>query len=61
MDKDNTFTYVEDNKEEINTKDEENKVTNEQKSSEEQTQAFVTGLPDWDLTPPYEVVRRVIR
>lgn len=25
------------------------------------TEDFVTGLPDWDLTPPYEVVRRVTR
>lgn len=30
----------------------------DQKTKEED---FVTGLPEWDLTPPYEVIRRVNR
>lgn len=60
MDNDNTFTYVnnEDNNDEkvINQDDDKHEET-----VEAQAQAFVTGLPDWDLTPPYEVVRRVNR
>lgn len=55
----NTFEYInpvqETQKEnfEVNTKIEEI----EQKLGED----FVTGLPSWDLEPPYEVVRRVNR
>lgn len=36
-------------------------VKEEIKEKEEQTEAFVTGLPDWDLTPPYDFIRRVSR
>lgn len=61
MDKDNTFTYVEKNIEQNNTKDKEKQSTNKETITEEETQAFVTGLPEWDLVPPYEVIRRVIR
>lgn len=38
-----------------------NEVKDEIKINEQTTEAFVTGLPDWDLTPPYEVIRRVNR
>lgn len=44
---------------------EEENIPNEEKEQiivDEQTaEAFVTGLPDWDLTPPYEIIRRVSR
>jgi len=44
---------------------EENIVSSEEqaqiKIDEQTTEAFVTGLPDWDLTPPFEVIRRVSR
>lgn len=37
-------------------------VNNEEKSNNiELEEAFVTGLPDWDLLPPYETIRRVNR
>lgn len=56
----NTFEYVnnEENKiiENNPTVEEENK-----KDNQSLTQDFVTGLPSWDLEPPYEVVRRVNR
>lgn len=60
MDNDDTFAYVntEDNNEEKVTNQDDDK---HEESVETQAQAFVTGLPDWDLTPPYEVVRRVNR
>lgn len=60
MDNDNTFTYVNNenkNDEKVITQDDDK----HEESVETQAQAFVTGLPDWDLTPPYEVVRRVNR
>jgi len=31
------------------------------KTDEQTTEDFVTGLPSWDLTPPYEIIRRVSR
>ena len=60
MDNDNTFTYVniEDNHDEKVIIQDDDK---HEETVETQAQAFVTGLPDWDLTPPYEVVRRVNR
>lgn len=60
MDNDNTFTYVNNennNDEKVITQDNDK----HEETVETQAQAFVTGLPDWDLTPPYEVVRRVNR
>lgn len=60
MDNDNTFTYVNNvnnNDEKVITQDDDK----HEETVETQAQAFVTGLPDWDLTPPYEVVRRVNR
>lgn len=30
----------------------------EVKLTEEKTNQFVNGLPDWDLEPPYEIIRR---
>lgn len=49
------FQFV--NKEEIEEKIEKEEPTNKQVIAED----FVTGLPEWDLTPPYEVIRRVNR
>ena len=44
---------------------EEKNIPNEEKKQikvdEQTTEAFVTGLPDWDLAPPYEIIRRVSR
>lgn len=52
-----TFQFVEEEikKEEIET--DEAPINH----SEKQEEDFVTGLPAWDLNPPYEVVRRVTR
>ena len=38
-----------------------NEAKEEIKINDETTEVFVTGLPDWDLAPPYEVIRRVNR
>ena len=53
----NTFEYIEEN--ENTTPPDEN--NNEIKITEEMKDAFVTGLPEWDLTPPYDLIRRVNR
>lgn len=50
-----TFQFVE------NEIKEEKKEELPVKTVETQEEDFVTGLPDWDLVPPYEVVRRVTR
>ena len=51
----NPFQFI--NEEQpINVEQNENNIP-----EEKITEDFVTGLPDWDLTPPYEVVRRVTR
>lgn len=47
MDNNNFFTPIEEQKEEPVQKKEEN-IEN----------IFVTGLPDWDLEPPYETIKR---
>ena len=55
----NTFEYIKPIQEpqgenmNINTK--------EQKNDQQIAEDFVTGLPSWDLEPPYEVIRRVYR
>lgn len=49
------FQFI-DEEQPINEKQNEDNI-----SKEEITEDFVTGLPNWDLTPPYEVVRRVTR
>ena len=36
----------------------EKTVSDEVKLTEEKANQFVNGLPDWDLEPPYEIVRR---
>lgn len=45
MENNEAFTFIEDLEE---TKKEEENVEN----------PFVTGLPDWDLEPPYETIKR---
>lgn len=50
------FQYVEENSIDQNVTQEEQELDTNQL-----TEGFVTGLPDWDLTPPYEVIRRVTR
>lgn len=55
----NTFEYIkpvqEPQEEKINI------TAKEQENKKQLTEDFVTGLPSWDLEPPYEVVRRVNR
>ena len=55
----NTFEYIkpiqEPQEENINI------TTKEQENEKQLAEDFVTGLPSWDLEPPYEVVRRVNR
>lgn len=50
---------------EISNKENDNYLVkeNQEKKKDEKPleDSFVTGLPDWDLTPPYEVVRRINR
>jgi len=53
----NTFEYIEEN----NNKTTLSQNNNEIKITEEMKDAFVTGLPEWDLTPPYDLIRRVNR
>ena len=53
----NIFEYIEENQ---NTT-ESVPNTNEIKITEEIKDAFVIGLPDWDLAPPYDLIRRVNR
>lgn len=55
----NTFEYINP----VQEPQEENiKVNTKIEETEQQlTEDFVTGLPSWDLEPPYEVVRRVNR
>ena len=36
-------------------------TTNNNSQEEELTDAFIKGLPDWDLVPMYEIVRRISR
>lgn len=36
-------------------------VIKEETKKEVKEEDFVTGLPEWDLAPPYEVIRRVNR
>ena len=47
------------------TKENENQepmtVIKEETKKEVKEEDFVTGLPEWDLAPPYEVIRRVNR
>lgn len=47
------------------TKENENQepmtVIKEETKKEIKEEDFVTGLPEWDLAPPYEVIRRVNR
>ena len=41
---------------------EEPKKTKETKEKQEEKQEeFINSLPDWDLVPPYEVIRRNIK
>lgn len=47
MDNDNFFTLIDE-------QEEQNKEP--QKETTENT--FVTGLPDWDLEPPYKTIKR---
>ena len=57
----NTFEYVQ-QPESIPIEQETNIIQNTTTPIEEkQAEDFVTGLPSWDLTPPYEVIRRVTR
>lgn len=51
----NTFQFI---KEEEKPKEKENKENVINPNIKED---FVTGLPDWDLAPLYEVIRRVKR
>lgn len=53
----NTFEYIEENK----NITEPVQNNNEIKITEEMKEAFVTGLPEWDLIPPYDLIRRVNR
>ena len=36
-------------------------TTKKEIKTEPKEEDFVTGLPEWDLTPPYEIIRRVNR
>ena len=51
------FQFINEEEKVISTRE-----TNEDIKNDDQTvEVFVTGLPDWDLAPPYEVIRRVNR
>lgn len=45
----------------INENQEPMTVIKEETKKEVKEEDFVTGLPEWDLAPPYEVIRRVNR
>jgi len=51
------FQFINEEEKIISTSETKDEI----KIDEETTEAFVTGLPDWDLAPPYEVIRRVNR
>ena len=51
------FQYINNEDEKIFTGEIKEEVKIDAKKAED----FVTGLPDWDLTPPYEIIRRVNR
>lgn len=55
----NTFEYI-NNVEETPKENIETNIKLEE-TPQKLTEDFVTGLPSWDLEPPYEVVRRVNR
>lgn len=55
MNDNNVFEYI---SKEDNIIPIDNKSTNDVKEEEDKTNQFVSGLPDWDLEPPYEIVRR---
>lgn len=55
----NPFQFI--NEEEITTPIVEEKEISTENNSEDTAEAFVTGLPEWDLTPPFEIIRRVNR
>lgn len=57
------FQFITEEEKVVSIVEENNEVpiSNEIKIDNKTTEDFVTGLPDWDLAPPYEVVRRVIR
>lgn len=60
----NTFEYVEsqENTPTIQNSPIEQEVNMINNTEPKQAaEDFVTGLPSWDLTPPYEVIRRVTR
>lgn len=46
MDKETKFEYIEEND------------VSESKAEERQNDAFITGLPDWDLEPLFDTVDR---
>lgn len=53
MNEDNAFEYLSDDIPE-NT----NLINSDNKPSINDYHEFVEGLPEWDLEPPYEIVRR---
>lgn len=59
MEQEQTFEYIKPIQEQQEEK--VNISIKEQKNEKQLTEDFVTGLPSWDLEPPYEVVRRVNR
>ncbi|MBQ7137043.1 MAG: hypothetical protein IJO43_03620 [Bacilli bacterium] len=56
----NTFEFI-NNEENIIPLETETKEIKDVKIDAQTTEDFVTGLPSWDLTPPYEIIRRVSR
>lgn len=62
MEQENTFEYVQ-NKEEIiiDNSAQAQPIVENNNDNNNLAEDFVTGLPSWDLEPPYEVIRRVTR
>lgn len=55
MNSDNVFEYLSKDDNIIPISEEDNIVIEDE---EEKTNQFVSGLPEWDLEPPYEIIRR---
>lgn len=58
----NTFEYINTDIQ-INNQEEVKTILSDitQTENKQLAEDFVTGLPNWDLEPPYEVIRRVTR
>ena len=62
MEQENTFEYIQNNEEIIvDNSAKEDPIIENNNDNNNLAEDFVTGLPSWDLEPPYEVIRRVTR